>query len=45
MTEKLLMGEKYFDFAPILAAEKLEELNGIKIHHKTLRRLRKEMPD
>lgn len=39
------MGEKYFDFALTLAAEKLEELDGIKIHHETLRRLRKEMPD
>ncbi len=39
------MGEKYFDFGQTIATEKLEELDGIKIHHETLRRLRKEMPD
>lgn len=39
------MGEKYFDFALTLAAEKLEERDGIKIHHETLRRLPMETPD
>ena len=34
-----LYAEKYPDFGPTLAAEKLEELDGIKINHETLRRL------
>lgn len=34
-----LYAEKYPDFGPTLAAEKLEELDGIKINHERLRRL------
>ena len=32
-----LYGEKYWDFGPTLATEKLDEINGIKINHETLR--------
>lgn len=31
--------EKYFDFGLTFGAEKLEELDEIKIHHETLHRL------
>ena len=34
-----LYERKYYDFGPTLAAEKLEELDGIRINHETLRRL------
>ena len=33
-----LYKEKYYDFGPTLASEKLEECDGIKIKHETLRR-------
>lgn len=34
-----LYKEKYYDFGPTLASEKLEECDGIKIKHETLRRI------
>ena len=34
-----LYKEKYYDFVPTLASEKLEECDGIKIKRETLRRI------